>query len=81
MKKTAKPVIALILCFCALLTSCSQSVTPPEPEKTDKSGKYTLSDSGEAIITGNGLSSTVKTSDNNRVFYEIFVGSFSASRI
>ena len=79
MKKTWKIIIALILC--ALLTSCSQNVTPHvvENEIKDKSGKYVLSTKGEAIITGDGLAPAAATADNNRVFYEIFVGSFSDS--
>ena len=81
MKKTSKIIIALILCFCALLTSCSPSVTPHvvENEIKDKSGKYVLSTRGEAIINDIELTNAKETADNNRVFYEIFVGSFSDS--
>lgn len=51
----------------------------PEPANLDASGKYTLSEDGEAILNDPGLSDAVATEDNYRVFYEIFVGSFSDS--
>ena len=54
--------------------------TAPEPEAPkDKSGKYSLDEKGEAIIAGEEFRSAGKTEDNARVFYEIFVGSFSDS--
>ncbi len=47
----------------------------------DKTGQYTLSASGEACISMPELSGEAisATEDNFRVFYEIFVGSFSDS--
>ena len=48
-------------------------------EKTDASGAYKLSKSGEAILTGEAFQDAAASEDNNRVFYEIFVGSFSDS--
>jgi len=48
-------------------------------EKTDASGAYKLSKTGEAILTGEAFQDAAASEDNNRVFYEIFVGSFSDS--
>lgn len=81
MKKSLKMFIASSLCLCVLLSSCAGSETPHEVEDTakDKSGKYVLSIKGEAIIDDVALTNAKKTADNNRVFYEIFVGSFSDS--
>ncbi len=47
--------------------------------KKDKSGAYKLSKSGEAILTDVTSRTPVASEDNARVFYEIFVGSFSDS--
>lgn len=47
--------------------------------KTDTTGTYLLSDSGEAIISDVDFTYLTETDDNYRVFYEIFVGSFSDS--
>ncbi len=65
-------------------TAATEATEPetaaPEPEAPkDKSGKYSLNEKGEAIITGEEFGSAGKTEDNARVFYEIFVGSFSDS--
>ena len=46
-------------------------------EARDVSGKYPVSETGEAVITDAAPSQA--PDDNNRVFYEIFVGSFSDS--
>ena len=58
--------------------------TETEPVATasemDKTGKYPLdTKTGEAVITGPEFKSAGPTEDNARVFYEIFVGSFSDS--
>ncbi len=45
----------------------------------DSTGKYVLSDKGEAIISDVDMSKAVDAEGHNRVFYEIFVGSFSDS--
>ena len=54
-----------------------------EPVETgparDNTGLYLLSDTGEAIVDDVDLSRYAETADNARVFYEIFVGSFSDS--
>ncbi|MBR5730856.1 MAG: hypothetical protein IKX89_02770 [Firmicutes bacterium] len=59
------------------LASCGSAKSTPN-------GTYKLSKSGEAIVSGIDTSAAGKTkqkdeSDNARVFYEIFVGSFSDS--
>ncbi len=53
------------------------STGPQTPQ--DPSGKYQLSDRGEAIVDDPACQAAVATQDNYRVFYEIFVGSFSDS--
>lgn len=54
-----------------------------EPVETgpvrDNTGLYFLSSTGEAVIDDVDLSHYAETEDNARVFYEIFVGSFSDS--
>lgn len=50
-----------------------------ETEAHDATGAYLLNDWGEAIVDDAGLGHAVATEDNYRVFYEIFVGSFSDS--
>ncbi len=63
-----------------LLSGCAGTEEDPadtDMESFDKTGKYLLSDGGEAIIEGYG--EAAPTDDNYRVFYEIFVGSFSDS--
>ena len=64
----------------ALLMGLSLGACRKEPSgPKDKSGKYFLSDDGEAVITGEEFEGAQATQDNYRVFYEIFVGSFSDS--
>ncbi len=87
MKKT----ICLLLCVLLLapcLAGCGKKPaesadTPAAPAENapalDASGRYALSDGGEAVLTGEGLVGAADVDDNNRVFYEIFVGSFSDS--
>jgi len=71
MKKVISLLLAaLLLCPC-LLTGCGRQM--------DASGKYPLSKSGEAVISDKALLTGFQAQDNNRVFYEIFVGSFSDS--
>ncbi|MBR1780298.1 MAG: alpha-amylase, partial [Oscillospiraceae bacterium] len=51
-----------------------------EPEAArDRTGTYSLSAGGEAILDDPGCAGAVESEDNSRVFYEIFVGSFSDS--
>jgi glycosidase len=49
------------------------------PVQMDLSGRYPLSEAGEAIVNDVDMSHAAVTADNARVFYEIFVGSFSDS--
>ena len=64
--------IGVIFLVLAIIFSASACQSP------DKSGKYRLSKTGEAIIDDIGGTGYV-CDDNNRVFYQIFVGSFSDS--
>ena len=58
----------------------TESVPVETSSEMDKSGKYPLDvKTGEAVITGPEFKSAGPTDDNARVFYEIFVGSFSDS--
>ena len=51
----------------------------PEEAGRDASGAYLLNGRGEAIVDDAALSPAAAAGDNYRVFYEIFVGSFSDS--
>ena len=68
----------LILCTLFSITSCGK--TDDEPTQAmDISGKYNLDEErGEAIVDDAGVVS-VANSGNARVYYQIFVGSFSDS--
>ncbi len=80
--------LCVMLLVLPILTSCA---VPGNQETTaalsttapaalvDTTGKYQLSDNGEAIINDVDMSRATPVDDNNRVFYEIFVGSFSDS--
>ena len=47
--------------------------------RKDYTGAYVLNDAGEAVLTDPQFAAAKKSEDNYRVFYEIFVGSFSDS--
>lgn len=74
MKKTIALILAIIIAAATLL-SCGKK----EEAARDASGKYVLSPTGEAVIDNIDGTAYKATSDNARVFYEIFVGSFSDS--
>lgn len=67
--------LAVAMAVTVLLTGCGEIKNP------DTTGRYNLSDAGEAVISDVKWDSKVEVpaTDNNRVFYEIFVGSFSDS--
>lgn len=69
-----KRVLSLLLVLALLL-----GVGGCKRNKPDASGKYKLSADGEAILTGDEFRNARAPEDNYRVFYEIFVGSFSDS--
>lgn len=92
MKKSFCVLLSAFLTTSILLTGCQKpgrvSVpepyeTPPvEPVKYDYTGKYLLDDDTlEAVINDVSFESQVlvPSEDNHRVFYQIFVGSFSDS--
>ena len=61
-------------------TTEEETTVPETSGEMDKTGEYPLDPkTGEAVITGEAFKSAGKTEDNARVFYEIFVGSFSDS--
>lgn len=70
-----KRLLAVAMALTVLLTGCKEIKNP------DTTGRYNLSDAGEAVISDVKWDSKVEVpaTDNNRVFYEIFVGSFSDS--
>ena len=70
-----KRTIAIILAICMIfsLAACSGG------KKSEPAGLYKLDKKGEAIVSGVDFSNYAQTSDDDRVFYEIFVGSFSDS--
>ncbi len=64
--------IAVIALALLMLVGCSA-------KEYDKTGEYLLNKNGEAIIDDEECKGAAPTDDNYRVFYEIFVGSFSDS--
>lgn len=77
MKRTL--LLTLVLCLLLSFAGCTQTPAETEPPKVmDLSGKYELDTvRNEAIITGTGAAQA--NDGNGRVFYQIFVGSFSDS--
>ena len=71
-----KRTLTIIFAAALLLVGCGTQQTPGT---LDATGTYHLNDRGEAIINDADLGHAVATDDNYRVFYEIFVGSFSDS--
>ena len=81
MKKCA---IALVLAVLMLVSGCTggenqDDGVPLGGDGRDKTGAYLLAANGEAVIDDGAAKNAVETTDNYRVFYEIFVGSFSDS--
>ena len=86
-KRSAPIKIAALLLCLSLLAACTPVQEPPTtlpqqstaPQLLDTSGKYALATNGEAILSDVDQTGFVAVDDNARVFYEIFVGSFSDS--
>jgi len=66
---------AMVFSLCAQASALDLDLDLP----VEKEDSYPRSESGEVIINDVSFSSDYRTDDNNRVFYEIFVGSFSDS--
>lgn len=75
-----KKLFLFLLIFCILFSAAACSQADPESTQAkDASGKYNLDkERGEAIVDDAGVVS-VANSGNARVYYQIFVGSFSDS--
>ena len=73
--------ILLILAIIVSIAGCFATGDTIDPEDTENSaeGADLPSAKAEVVITDEKLLSAVPTEDNYRVFYEIFVGSFSDS--
>ena len=69
--------VGMLLACQLLLTACSGE--GQSEHAMDKTGQYILSEDGEAMIQDQAFLSDYAVDDNYRVFYEIFVGSFSDS--
>ena len=79
MEVLMKRVFPIILAMALLLVGCSGGKDAGNTGERDATGTYFLSECGEAIVDDEMFRSAVATDDNYRVFYEIFVGSFSDS--
>ncbi len=69
--------LCVLLSLAMLLCGCTTN--PADDSSKDSSGRYALADNGEAIVNDVNWDNYTACSDNARVFYEIFVGSFSDS--
>lgn len=74
-----KRVLPIILAATFLLVGCSGGNDAGKTDERDTTGTYFLNGAGEAIVDDEVFVSAASTEDNYRVFYEIFVGSFSDS--
>ena len=77
MKKTVSALLCLLL-VCALLAGCGA----PKPAETAPAASEAPAEEesgGELALTDEALRSDFVCADNERVFYEIFVGSFADS--
>ena len=71
MKKCIGFLLCAVLLFSLCLTGCSQQSAP--------AAESTVAENGEFILRGEGLTPAAASDNDCRVFYEIFVGSFSDS--
>ncbi len=93
--KKMRRAAALFLVLCLILGGCgggggetesttaagnqAEETTAAVNDNRDATGTYLLASNGEAVVDDENLLGAVPAEDNNRVFYEIFVGSFSDS--
>lgn len=86
---TRKKLFLMVLCAALLLAGCGkktgeaapQELAAPEPEVTAEAATPEPAEEpqSECVISDAVLKADTSVRDNNRVFYEIFVGSFSDS--
>ncbi len=69
----------LAAALCAILLTCGSTAVYAVDDDLALLFKYPLSSSGEAAVNDVSFSGSEAVSDSHRVFYEIFVGSFSDS--
>lgn len=70
----------LLVCVCATIFGCQQKPDSTESTaKMDTTGKYLLDVTRNEAIINDAGTITVSTDGNARVYYQIFVGSFSDS--
>lgn len=73
-------VLTMVLAFTACgKTSGDQTTSTTKPLQLDVSGKYYLNEARNEAIVNDGGTITVANEGNARVYYQIFVGSFSDS--
>ena len=76
-----KKIMSLLLCALLLslcMVGCGKQAAAA-PAVTDSRSEPALSRNGELLLSGEDWLPAAAVDDNNRVFYEIFVGSFSDS--
>ena len=76
MKRMTALLLAVLMAFSLTACGAKEETAPP---RYDVTGRFVLSADGEAVMADDTLHSDYATDDNARVFYEIFVGSFSDS--
>ena len=90
-RKITSSILCVLFAFLLLFSACGKTPSTGGPEGESESGgavdvtydytgKYVLAENGEAVMkTDVSNFSEIPKENNNRVFYEIFVGSFSDS--
>ena len=82
MKKMLSALLCLLTICSLLLAGCGAQAPSPAPETEPESGESAPAEespAGEYVVSDPALRSDFVCADNDRVFYEIFVGSFSDS--
>ena len=72
-------ITALLIVFALLISLSGCGASSKQPERSSPLGIYTVYKDGEVIVEHVNFDHYQEPEDNARVFYEIFVGSFSDS--